>query len=1492
MGGLPSSRLTRILQEKAEALKKQRQSAEAVLREAEDQIQKLEQLGIVPEGVTERLQTAKELQRRSDWEALETQAKGLLEYLSKTVPANLEARRGRMVEALGRLSGLGIAVPTEVSAEIDALAHPPAGESPGATVGRMARVEEALKKAESDHIVGRREQALRVARWAELSPARFSEFERRLDDAVLPAKEGRVAESRETIDRLIREGLPEAVERRRRIREASTTLVSQAKEYGATSARLEATLDADLGAQPSAWPETVPAVEQAFAAVGEALREKCLQALQGLKSSVEATVDYGVDPEETRQRLDEAVAKLAQALPLDIVPTFADARRSAEEPVVTVIAGILDEVRPRIVEARRLGRDPSEIFASMNRAREALRLKIYSEAFAAAQEALDRVRRLTEDLDGARDELQALEEMLERFRRAGFSTDPFAGPLGRVRTHLDRAEVAPARELLRETVVRLGREALQFFLARWNQLEKTREYAREHGFLSPEVDREIVQERELLDRGELAEAAERIARSEVALRTAAAPIVARRVEEMEQGLSEITDEALTAPVRRLLADADVTLRVKEDLYAALESLQRAERDFAAVFAAHASSLVEVLEAEGKVLESMGGTSDEIQRQIDEVQQIFNMEDFVKASRASQEIRTRAQQQQLLRGEEAVSHAKLSLVELETMGLDLANFRTQLDEAQAATRAGRSLDAYKIATKLEETAGRARATAHELLDGIVRAQDVLGRIRESGADPAPFYEPLRNARLAVQSLDFDNARALLEGVQQQLADEGARLETTHFLAEIALLIEDGRRLSAPMEPFAARLEQLKTERATAPPEATRVGVRNLHEELIAILRPILEENLRALERDLDVARAAGVDLAKIVGPLSEARRRIALAVPVGAAALLDAAQAELISTRGFVDQAELVTKRARDSLAQADLLHVDAVAQRQAMERLEQLLEVKQYARVIELGGSLERDFLQVTYQHVSKTLAGFQATVTRIRHSGVDTSLAENLLHQARMALDEGRPVEALRIASRSESELERAELQRRIAEGSIEATGRSIDRSHAEGIVAPVAEEEFRLAKSAFEGHVYPDVLERALVALDALSLARDGHRRAVEAVSGADRQIAEAVQNGADVAEATRRLSEGRQFLDLGQYSEAIRAGRESTEKGRWAIERLFAAPLAELRRQVESARQNGLTSEVDPLDALVTEGEGALRGQEWSRVRDTIQRGDQLSQHTFEAVVDGRWRQTEAEYGRTAPPSTAEATRREALRRQLEEARARRDFAGALSLVRGELGTAQRRHREEIEGRMALFKDRLWVGERLGIDTTPVMQTFSEARVAIDAGRLDEAESILARATTALEPTVREPYRQRMKDVQTELRFAEEGLHVSVGLVRQRLQEVEEVERSGGVLDACRLLLKAEEELNLRKSLHRELMNIHYLIDAALARAQERRLDTSAARALLSESIRLRETDYPAALEKARQALRKLQEEGAVTPEMVPAPAAGSTPFWPFRRPPAEP
>lgn len=1491
VGSLPSSRLTRILQEKAEALRKKRQTAEVALKEAEERLGQLDLLRIAPASATERMQQLHELVRRSDWDQVETGAQALLAELATAAPGLLEERRTKTAQTVERFSALGISFPPNVAAELEALAHPPAEAAWTDTLARLARLEETIRAAASEYLDGVRGRALAVAEWAGLTPARRTEFERALPSGVDATREESLADAVAAVQRALAEQLPEASARHAAAREVATRLRATAEELGAPTAPLDAALRADDAATLDRWPASVAAIEAAIPEVADGLRDRCRQALEGLRTSLASLREYEVDASGAVAAVEAALARLPTVPPPEISGLLAEARAQAEEPIVTVVAGLLDEVRPRIAGARRLGRDPSEVFAAMNRAREALRLKIYSEALAAAQESLDKVSGLTEDLDSAREELLTLTEMLVKFHEAGFPTEPFDAPVGRVRAYLDRADVTGARAALQETVRTAGKEAVRFFGERWAALDRARAYAHDHGFVAPEAEAPFAEGKALLGSGDLAAAAERIARFEVELRATAGPYVARRVEEMEKAFGEITDPALTAPVRRLLADADVALRVKQDVVASVESLRKAEREFASVFGAHASALVEALEAEVRVLSSMGGASDEIQRQIDEVQQIYNMGNFVQASRASQEIRTRARQQQLQRADEAISHAKLALVELEPIGLDLSTLRPLLDEAQAAARDGQYLEAYRRAGQLEQSCAQGRTAAQAIVERISHLQDELGRLLASGGDAAPFYEPLRESRSELHALRFDRARALLDDADARISAETARVETDRLLGEIGLLIEEGRQLGAPVDPATHRLESLKTERTTAAPEATRTGAVLLHDEVLALLRPILEENLRSLERDLDVARSAGVPLDRIVAPLAEARRRVALPVPTGAAALIDEVRTALISTRGFVEHAERAAKRVHEALSQAELLRVEVGELRARAARFDGLVSDREYARVVELAGPLERELHQATYRHVSRTLAGFQATVTQLRRDGANTSVAENLLHQARMSLDEGRPLDAVQLAARSERELERADLQHRLAEGCLAAAERAIGEATHEGAVSPEAGDALRAAKASFAKGSYPDVFDRAILIAEAVVVARDGRRRAHEAIDVADHQLAEATTLGAVAEDAARELAEARAELEAGHYSPAVRRAREATEMARWAIDRTFAAPLGELRRQVDAARAEGVSAELESVDALVASAEAAARAHQWTEGRALIVQAEDGARRLFDEILDGRWREIEAEAREAGDPTATEAARRQDVAHKLAELRRGHDIGGALRLVHDEHALLQAQHTERVVRALGTLRDRLWVGERLGVDTTPVMQTFGEARAAVDAGRLAEATKLLERAGTSLEETVRAPLTRRRKELASEVTFAEEGLHVSVGPVKDQLREADALLGGGHLLDGGAKLLKVEEELNLRKSLHRELTNLHYLIDASLGRAEERQVDTTRARALLDESLRLRATDYAAALEKAREALKLLQSEGVVVPEAsAPAAAApATTPFWPFRRPP---
>ncbi|MCI4322228.1 MAG: hypothetical protein L3K05_07995, partial [Thermoplasmata archaeon] len=405
---------------------------------------------------------------------------------------------------------------------------------------------------------------------------------------------------------------------------------------------------------------------------------------------------------------------------------------------------------------------------------------------------------------------------------------------------------------------------------------------------------------------------------------------------------------------------------------------------------------------------------------------------------------------------------------------------------------------------------------------------------------------------------------------------------------------------------------------------------------------------------------------------------------------------------------------------------------------------------------------------------------------------------------------------------------------------------------------------------------------ATDQLAVSRDQQRRARDALDGADRQVKEALELGADVDEVVRTLDRARHLAHAGEYPPATQTAREAADMARWSVERLYAGSFASVRSLVETMATAGMGKD-EGVESALAEAENAIPGRDWKRASDALDRARVAAYESLERLIVARLRDLEALHGAGLEPTGPESEIRSKALLGIQEARERHDYHLAVQRLSEEETRARTLRASGLDRAVQQLKERVWVGEKLGLDTTPVMELFSEAKSALDAGKYQTVETHVRDANQRLAALVDARLGERRRSVESELVFARDGLNVTLGTLPERLASVEGLVASGDLVEAARTLLAAEEELNQRKALHRELLNIHYLIDSALSKASERRVDTTDARKLLEESIRARAEDYQKALDKAREALKLLQGQT----KSAEGPAA--TTFWPFRRPP---
>jgi hypothetical protein len=1481
MGAMPSSRLTRLLQEKAEALRKRRQTAEAEAERADGLIRRLAEVGIVVPDVKERQEKILEWQRKSDWEAAENEAKELIHFIEASAAVRLGERRWHWLERAERLRALA---PTSAES-IDRLIAQGRdlifGPGLGQEIDTFLGLADELARAEAECAEAYRAEVERAARWTGLSDAEWAVLQERLEPILRPITAGEPSEALTHFSQTILELLPQAAETRERNRREAGDVVELAREIGYPATDVEAALAADESATPGRWGETGPAIGKAIQAVQGELRARVIQAIDYLDTTLASLREHGADPTSALEEIGRLRARAEQARAFELGALLSLARAAAEEPVVGVVAGLLDEVRPKLVEARELGRDPSEVFAAMNRAREAMRLKLYGDALAASVEAIDRVGQLTIDLDAARDEAEGLGRILGRLEPFKLATAPFRQALVEASDHLDRLEIEPARAILRDTLRALGRESARYFGAEVQRLTTAAEIAEERGFLPEGVRANLEKARAEIDAGTLPEAGESLALADVALREAAAPYVARRVEEMRRGFQEIRDQALAAGTLRSLADADLALRVKDDVTQSLESLRQAERQFSAAFAAESSALLEALDEREHVLEEMGGAGSEFLRQSDEIQQIFDLGDFVRSALAAREFLAATEGTQRTRAEEAISHAKLQLVELAQQGLEPPALRTRFESAQQDLAAGRLVEAYRGATAVQTEAARRQAAARAAAGRLAEVKDQLLELEREGIDALTFQEELSAAETAYRGHDFERVRAAADQLADRLvaAVEAARIR--RMIAETDQLAADAVRLGVPVEDYDRQIAEARAA-LDAEGAASALGrAQAAHQAIVRNLAPVLSENLRTIEEDYEVARAAGVELGPLSATLAEARRRLALPVPVGVAERIEAARTQLAETRGFVEHANREAQRVAEAFGQAELLHLVTAPMRAEVLALERAIEDRRYARAIEIAGPLEREIRQATAQHVTRTVAGLQGMLVRARQDGIPTTAAEAILAQARSELGAGRPIEAIQLAAQSEGEVERIGLQTRVAQGALETLEQKLAHFTGEQLKAPRAAALARDARAAFDRADFTTSIELAFESIDELAQEREVGRKARDAIEIAARQVKEAIARGAEDPEVEAVLAKARELAEEGEYPAASARARVAADLARGALERRYASGLANARALLETARGLELAG-TEPVAAALERAEASFQAKAWALAEEAFEAGRAGVLALLDRALADRMGEIERRYGSGPAPPPPEVDRRSAWRETVSAAQARGAYADAFKAVAEEERHGRESTKTELEKRVSDLKDRLWVGERLGLDTTPAMQRFSEARAAVDQGQFEAVSKAVDQGLSALDEVIQAGLATHLRQVETELHFARDGLHVQLGDLAERLANVQSLAANRELVAAGRLLLSSEEELERRKSYQRELANVFYLIEAGLRRAADARLDTTEARRRFDASTREAARDYPAAIEQARAALKLL--EGMLKS------SEPSTAFWPFKRPPS--
>lgn len=1473
----------------AEQLKRQKSAYEEARKRSDELVAMLKEVGAeAPPSLGELEGQLKDATKAFNWEKAEKACVQIREECEKVLKSVMGARTEKVKGRVKSARSAGITLPPEVESALTQ-----ADQALSSSDFRI--VHQALSSAEGamERTVKARSQSVRdrlrsIITWAGQDKRR-DEVEKALAPALAALDRGDVQEGTSKLEEGIAEALPEAGAKLRKLSEDARGLQQLSKDLNLPTPLLDQALDGAKDAKGFAVELAGDGLFAAARDVEPALRERAKARISDLQSFAETLKKEGAEVADAVGTLEEVRGTLPNSSPAELRGLVDRAVQALEGPVMSVVAAYIDEVRPRVVEARQLGRNATPALEEVNRARAFYKSKDFAQALASAQKALEMASELVADLEAAHEEVAEFKQLLAGLAKGGLSSSVYDEYVRKAEEALRKSDVEGMRATLQEGLRVVGRESLPFLR---NQIDLQRVVltrVEEQGWGLPELQTKLGEVRRLFQEGKFSETSEALSTYVAALRATVAPHISHRLEELGKAVEEIPDQDSVAGTRRLMAETDIALKIKGDVATALDSLAKTEKELAVTFASRASSLVDELEDERRGLADMGVDTERLEKEIAQTHQIFDMGDFLKASRASRELKARLLQQQLLRAEQEVSKAKFALVELAKMGLEPPALKAGLLDASERLRSGRYPGAYQRAAQVRTDAGAVKETAQKVRQEIASLAEIVAGLRRSGVaqeEMQPVLPKAKQASEAYQAMDFAKALSLTADLKSALQDLARKRSASRTAQDLDALLAGARLIGASDTTWEARLKQAQANLKSGDPGAASRSLEDLAPTVLESVRASLDKQLKALEADIRSASAAGLDTAQVEAPVAEARRKLGEPVPLGVAELIDRSRREFFQGRSFLERAQKAAASAREAVNQGEMVRADVADLKPRLDEVERKLAAGELPQALDLAQKLSHDAEERVRGQVSKTLASFQAMINRAKMEGAITAVAENLLVQARNLLTAGKAAEALKLATKSETELERVELQHSLAINALTTLRGKLEEAQKKGVKVTLVEQEVAQADSLRARGEYSQVLERTMEAGDLLLRVTEQYRRCQEAVEASTKTLASLEGIVPDLSGSRSDLDKAKALQSEGKYSEAQGLARNAAESARSAVEGRVGERLEAVRKLLATVR--GLDAEqANALAARVAPAEEALKARDWKSAIDKLESAKLEMERALEKMLLSQQDALRAAWASSPAGSPDEESRRSEVMGTLDQARRDGQFAQYKQTLDKALADAQGLRRKGVEKQVAVLEAQLLLGSRFGVDLTPVMEALGEVKATMHSGPIDHLLSQLTKTDQLLGQLLSTKLADHLAEVAGEAGYARDGFGIDTGSVDGILKSVEELQQKGDVVGAAQRLVDAEAELGRRKELHWNFANAEYF----LGNLSEIKVDVTPVRNLLAEALKARDTDFARALELSQKAvdeIKRLKSRGGADAPDAPVDtkvAANGTPRSPI-------
>ena len=513
-------------------------------------------------------------------------------------------------------------------------------------------------------------------------------------------------------------------------------------------------------------------------------------------------------------------------------------------------------------------------------------------------------------------------------------------------------------------------------------------------------------------------------------------------------------------------------------------------------------------------------------------------------------------------------------------IDISAYRTALDQANEALKAGNSYKAYELASGSLKTVRRDEIKALDRQMEVTK--HLLAIAKDFGCESSMLNEKLARADDLRRGGATSDSLALTTEVLQYVQSI-VRDELTRRLTQLSRAVSSARRDG---------VEVLQADRMTE--ESTRALTQADLERSYALLREaettlerLTNSYVRLYDRILEITallkegEANQLDTSQVIELLGVAKRlfesgRYEEAFPAAAKAFVEGEK--LVAPYAAPKRVAAV----QDLLQVAKRLGFDASAVEESIHLAEAMLERKEWLPVMTTSREAERAIFNVLVRGAEKEMEQARGLLLRAKESGSDVTGAQQILAKAESLLEERRVYDALRAIELTKSELDQVLLMSNRSEMTITESQAIVTDAQEFGVNTTAAQELLKQAANYSKLGRHGIAHELAKKAGDQAAQAAEGLVQ--EQLRKLELTYHNLALEGPDLESALKVRSEVDKRLEAKRFREASALVKNVELELTKVKEQkdLTARSLRDLEVRISEAKSKGLTTA--PIEQII--------------------------------------------------------------------------------------------------------------------------------------------------------------------------------------------------------------------------------------------------------------------------------------------------------------------